>query len=213
MACSPPGSSVHGFLQARILEWVAVFFSRGPSQPLDQSRSPAFQVDSSLSKPPGKPHLRYCSNSGYCSPSLWACHCYSLAYLFRDWQIIVVESVSPNSTVWSLSWNFLRSAALDILHSQPGVILTLAGSLFLIFPVSCLHFWYNIQLWSFINNWLLSLFSRCSGMGLHSTIQINLGPFTGEFLRLVLRFVLTLGGLLWAICLLDSLWQRSWPAV
>ena len=165
MACSPPGSSVHGFLQARILEWVAVFFSRGPSQPLDQSRSPAFQVDSSLSKPPGKPHLRYCSNSGYCSPSLWACHCYSLAYLFRDWQIIVVESVSPNSTVWSLSWNFLRSAALDILHSQPGVILTLAGSLFLIFPVSCLHFWYNIQLWSFINNWLLSLFSRCSGRG------------------------------------------------
>ena len=27
--CSPPGSSVHGILQARILEWVAVPFSRG----------------------------------------------------------------------------------------------------------------------------------------------------------------------------------------
>ena len=28
---SPPGSSVHGLLQARIFEWVAVFFSRGTS--------------------------------------------------------------------------------------------------------------------------------------------------------------------------------------
>ena len=27
--CSPPGSSVHGILQARILEWVAISFSRG----------------------------------------------------------------------------------------------------------------------------------------------------------------------------------------
>ena len=30
--CSPPGSSVHGTLQARILEWVASSFSRGPSR-------------------------------------------------------------------------------------------------------------------------------------------------------------------------------------
>ena len=29
--CSPPGSSVHGILQARILEWVAISFSRGSS--------------------------------------------------------------------------------------------------------------------------------------------------------------------------------------
>ena len=29
--CSPPGSSVHGILQARILEWVAILFSRGSS--------------------------------------------------------------------------------------------------------------------------------------------------------------------------------------
>ena len=31
LGCSPLGSSVHGILQARILEWVAVPFSRGPS--------------------------------------------------------------------------------------------------------------------------------------------------------------------------------------
>ena len=35
MDCSPLGSSVHGILQARILEWVAISFSRGSSSPRD----------------------------------------------------------------------------------------------------------------------------------------------------------------------------------
>ena len=38
MDCSPPGSSVHGILQARTLEWVAIPFSRGSSQPRDQTQ-------------------------------------------------------------------------------------------------------------------------------------------------------------------------------
>ena len=37
MDCSPPGSSVHGISQARILEWVAISFSRGSSWPRDQT--------------------------------------------------------------------------------------------------------------------------------------------------------------------------------
>ena len=36
--CSPPGSSVHGVLQARTLEWVAISCSRGSSQPRDQTQ-------------------------------------------------------------------------------------------------------------------------------------------------------------------------------
>ena len=36
--CSPPGSSVHGILQARILEWVAISFSREASQPRDRTQ-------------------------------------------------------------------------------------------------------------------------------------------------------------------------------
>ena len=36
MDCSPPGSSVHGILQARILEWIAISFSRESSQLRDQ---------------------------------------------------------------------------------------------------------------------------------------------------------------------------------
>ena len=35
MDCSPPGSFVHGISQARILEWVAISFWRGSSQPRD----------------------------------------------------------------------------------------------------------------------------------------------------------------------------------
>ena len=44
-----------GILQARILEWVAMSYSRGSSQPRGQPRSPALQVDSLPSEPPGKP--------------------------------------------------------------------------------------------------------------------------------------------------------------
>ena len=35
MDCNPPGSSVHGIFQARVLEWIAISFSRGSSQPRD----------------------------------------------------------------------------------------------------------------------------------------------------------------------------------
>ena len=38
MNCSPPGSSVHGILQARMLEWVAISSSRGSSWPRDWTR-------------------------------------------------------------------------------------------------------------------------------------------------------------------------------
>ena len=49
MGCSPPGSYVHGILQARILERVVMPFSSGSSQPEDPTRiclpSPALQAD------------------------------------------------------------------------------------------------------------------------------------------------------------------------
>ena len=38
MECSSPGSSIHEITQARILEWVAIPFSRGSSQPRDQTQ-------------------------------------------------------------------------------------------------------------------------------------------------------------------------------
>ena len=59
MDCSLAGSSVHGISQTRILEWIAISFSRGspgdlPYQRIEH-RSPALQADSLLSEPPAKP--------------------------------------------------------------------------------------------------------------------------------------------------------------
>ena len=55
MDCSLPGSSVYEILQARILKWVTILFSRESFQPRDQTRSPVLQVDSLPSEPAGKP--------------------------------------------------------------------------------------------------------------------------------------------------------------
>ena len=55
MDCSPPGSSVHGVLQAGILEWFFVpFFKDLPDLGI-KPESPALQADSLLSELPGKP--------------------------------------------------------------------------------------------------------------------------------------------------------------
>ena len=50
--CSSPGSSVHGFLQARTLEWVAIPFSRESSQPKDCTGVWAFLVAQLVKYPP-----------------------------------------------------------------------------------------------------------------------------------------------------------------
>ena len=54
---SPLGSSVHGILQARILEWVAVPSSRGSSQPRDQIQVSCIAGGSLPTESPGKPHI------------------------------------------------------------------------------------------------------------------------------------------------------------
>ena len=55
MYCSPPGSSVHGIVQARILEWVAMPSSRGSFQPRDRTHVSYISCTGSLPLvPPGK---------------------------------------------------------------------------------------------------------------------------------------------------------------
>ena len=58
MDCSLSGSSVHGILQARILEWVVMPFSRESSHPGIKPGFPALQVDSLPYEPPGKPNVK-----------------------------------------------------------------------------------------------------------------------------------------------------------
>ena len=60
MDCGLPGTAVHGISQARILEWVAISFPRGPSLPNPgiESMSPAMAGGSFTTEPPGKPSRR-----------------------------------------------------------------------------------------------------------------------------------------------------------
>ena len=55
--CDPMEYTVHGILQARILKWVAVPFSRGSSKPRIEPRSPALRADSLPAEPQGKPAI------------------------------------------------------------------------------------------------------------------------------------------------------------
>ena len=71
MDCSPPGSSVHGILQARTLEWVAMPSSRGSSQPRDRMQISSAscvgrRVHSLPLAPPVKPNW-----STRCNPNLY----------------------------------------------------------------------------------------------------------------------------------------------
>ena len=55
MNCRLLGSSVHGIFQTRILQWVAISFSRGLPGPGIEPRCPALQGDSLPPELPGKP--------------------------------------------------------------------------------------------------------------------------------------------------------------
>ena len=66
MDYSPPASSVHRILQARILKWVAIPFSRGPCCPRDQTcvlYLLHWQMGSLLQAPPGKPNKDFSHTS------------------------------------------------------------------------------------------------------------------------------------------------------
>ena len=57
MDCSPPGSSVHGIFQARILDWLAISSSKGSPLPRDWTSpvAPALAGRFFTTEPPGKP--------------------------------------------------------------------------------------------------------------------------------------------------------------
>ena len=60
MDCSPPGSLVHGILQARILEWIAISYFRGLlNSGIEPSSlaSPALAGGFFTTEPPGNPHF------------------------------------------------------------------------------------------------------------------------------------------------------------
>ena len=65
VSCDPMDYTVHGILQARILQWVVIPFSRGSSQPRDRTQVSLIAADSLPAEPQRKPE-----NAGVGSLSL-----------------------------------------------------------------------------------------------------------------------------------------------
>ena len=80
------GSAVHGVSQARILEWVAISFSRGSSQPRDRTRISCISSIGRkillLLEPLGKPHPRYQSSPYSGPPAIKSCNSYNQVCLW-----------------------------------------------------------------------------------------------------------------------------------
>ena len=89
--------TVHGILQARILEWIAFPFSRGSSLPRHRPRSPALQADRLPAKPQGKPWIlewvAYPFSSGSSQPRNWTrVFCFAGRF-FINWAIREADKV------------------------------------------------------------------------------------------------------------------------
>ena len=128
----PPGSSILGIFQARILEWVAIPFSRGSSWP----RSPALQADSLPFELPGKPlHIvadcifqkwshRYmshptCYDVAYSSIERWNLCSHPLKLFICLYLCWLTESVQLFSHVrlFATPWTAACQASLSITNS------------------------------------------------------------------------------------------------
>ena len=84
MDCSPPGSSVHGILQARKLEWVAISCSRASSWPRDQNCVSVFTVLTVRflnTVPPGKMLYWSIVDLQCCVSFRYTAKCFSYTYI------------------------------------------------------------------------------------------------------------------------------------
>ena len=105
--CDPMDYTVHGNLQARILEWVAFPFSRGSSQP--KPRSPTLQADSLPAEPQGKPKNTgvgsLCLLQGSPPPRNWTgVSCIAGGFFTNELHIMSLFSRLAQVALHSLHW-------------------------------------------------------------------------------------------------------------
>ena len=103
MVCSPPGSTVHGILQARILEWVAMTSSRGSYWPRDWTFISCIAGGFFTPKPPGKPTSR--------------------VHFFSPSDMVMDQGWTPGS--FDPGWWKVLVSELAILGCNPGFIFAL----------------------------------------------------------------------------------------
>ena len=133
MDCSPPGSSVHGILQARILEWVAISFSKGSSWPRNQTYvSYSFLIAYGFftTEPPRKPNVWF-YNLGNAGLVEWLRKC-SPCFLFLEDTVVnhyhfFLKSVEEFTSEAILARCFLFWKHLLIQFSKIGINLFWRG--------------------------------------------------------------------------------------
>ena len=104
MDCSPPGSSVHGILQARTLEWVASPFPRGFSQ-LREPGSPTLQADSLPSELPGKPCQLVSHVWLFGTPWTVSCHYVFMIHLWSQCTSLALTTSLKSKFVFCLPYH------------------------------------------------------------------------------------------------------------
>ena len=102
--CSPPGSSVCGILQSRILEWVVISFPRGSSQPGDRALASCIACWFLPSEQPGKPVM--CTKK---VNSRFSVLC------LRDKESFQQNKILSTNKQWSLIYRFSESV-LSVKH-------------------------------------------------------------------------------------------------
>ena len=138
MDCSLPGSSVHGILQARIMEWVAMPFSRcllNPGIKPASSVAPALQVDSLPLSHQWSPHLRIYTNWNYTEverefkDKLQPFTCWALTKMTLNYEFfhmhpnsqMIVSSEWPPIIFMSLPWYLVCSLQITFFNSASDI--------------------------------------------------------------------------------------------
>ena len=116
MNCSPPGSSVHGILQARILEWIAMPFSRASSRPRDRTQVSCiagrfFTIWTTREASIGKQMCVY-PLSGVCFESIFS----------WPWHIFSFSSVSITEQNLKFQWGPIHQSFLSRTSLSVGVV-------------------------------------------------------------------------------------------
>ena len=117
MDCSPPDSSDRGISQARILEWVAIPFSRGSSDPGIKPTSPALTGRFFTTVPPGKPVIKAVINAR-CPWSVQSTLSITTITKSLTWDKIVLEIICSDSCPEHKDWlpNLSRG------HQEPRAV-------------------------------------------------------------------------------------------
>ena len=133
MNCSLPGSSVYGIFLARILEWVAISFSRGSSLPRDWTRVSCIGGGFFTTEPPGKPPTLL----GLMSTTQWVKLAAAQHLHFAIFQILIISIKSPGrpwtsplvplfQTIYLLEqWSQIRDSDGLGAAEGPGTYITL----------------------------------------------------------------------------------------